>query len=361
MPLGQDTLLGHLQKSFAAVTRNPPIVLTTFAPSPAYEAAIRRACPTVEAVLPAAELQRPAGWLSTLRLAPHHRLETPSRRRRSTSRGLVTNLDSASRWVRHLVTLEATARRHPGVRPVRRDGPGLAHPALLRGRHLALRLGSHLLAGAGRLHPPRRQPALPLAPRSPHEPGEPGVAEPRLPRSPAATFDLSVEQAFLGLVRALRARPSPAALRPRPRAAPPSAQVASHRPPPRPGDHPGRMPSSKRAPRWPGPRSWAGALGSAERPRRPVRHRARHDRQGRRQPSATASWPKVELGGLDLSAAPAAQDSFAPSLGGPVAHPRSARRPPVLRSTRGSRPGSSRSSGSRCSCSCSPRCCSSWP
>jgi len=107
MPLGHDTLLGYLQTSFSAVTRIPPMVLTTFAPTPAYEAAIRRACPNVEAVLPAAELSsrlggyQPSDWLliTDSQQLPVDGLDL---------RGLVTNLDSASRWVRHLVTLEAT-------------------------------------------------------------------------------------------------------------------------------------------------------------------------------------------------------------------------------------------------------------
>jgi lipopolysaccharide/colanic/teichoic acid biosynthesis glycosyltransferase len=107
MPLGQGTLLDYLHASFATVTRNPPIVLTTFVPSPAYEAAIRRACPMVEAVLPAADLggtlgaYQPSDWLliTDSRQLPIEGLDL---------QGLVTNLDSASRWVRHLVTLEAT-------------------------------------------------------------------------------------------------------------------------------------------------------------------------------------------------------------------------------------------------------------
>ena len=81
MPLGQGTLLGYLRTSFSAVTKNPPVVLTTFAPSAAYEAAIRKACPSVEAILPAAEPRRPARRLPAFRLAAHHRLPAASRRR----------------------------------------------------------------------------------------------------------------------------------------------------------------------------------------------------------------------------------------------------------------------------------------
>jgi lipopolysaccharide/colanic/teichoic acid biosynthesis glycosyltransferase len=107
MPLGQGTLLDYLQTSFSVVTRNPPIVLTTFAQTAAYEAAIRRVCPTVEAILPGADLSgrlgvyQPSDWLLIMdsRQLPVEGLDF---------RGLVTNLDGASRWVRHLVTLEAT-------------------------------------------------------------------------------------------------------------------------------------------------------------------------------------------------------------------------------------------------------------
>jgi len=107
MPLGHGTLLDYLRTSFSAVTRNPPIVLANFLPSSEYLAAIRKACPTVEAVLPAADLGRrlggyqPSDWLliTDSRQLPVEGLDL---------QGLVTNLDSASRWVRHLVTLEAT-------------------------------------------------------------------------------------------------------------------------------------------------------------------------------------------------------------------------------------------------------------
>jgi len=107
MPLGQGTLLDYLRTSFSAVTRNPPLVLTTFVPSAAYQAAIRKACPTVEAILPAADLggrlgaYQPSDWLliTDSRQLPVEGLDLT---------GLVTNLDEASRWVRHLVTLEAT-------------------------------------------------------------------------------------------------------------------------------------------------------------------------------------------------------------------------------------------------------------
>jgi hypothetical protein len=107
LPLGQATFLEYLQASFSEVTGNPPIVMTTFAPSAAYEAAIRRACPTVEAILPVADLggrldgYQPSDWLliTDSRQLPINGLDL---------KGLVTNLDSASRWVRHLVTLEAT-------------------------------------------------------------------------------------------------------------------------------------------------------------------------------------------------------------------------------------------------------------
>jgi lipopolysaccharide/colanic/teichoic acid biosynthesis glycosyltransferase/carbonic anhydrase/acetyltransferase-like protein (isoleucine patch superfamily) len=107
MPLGQGNLLDYLQTSFSEVTKIPPIVLTTFVQTPAYEAAIRKACPRVEAILPAAELgsrlgaYQPSDWLliTDSRQLPVEGLDF---------RGLVTNLDRASRWVRHLVTLEAT-------------------------------------------------------------------------------------------------------------------------------------------------------------------------------------------------------------------------------------------------------------
>jgi lipopolysaccharide/colanic/teichoic acid biosynthesis glycosyltransferase len=107
MPLGHGTVLDYFRTSFAAVTQNPLIVLTTFTPSPEYEAAIRKACPVVEAVLPAMDLgarlggYQPSDWLliTDSRQLPVEGLDL---------RGLVTNLDGASRWARHLVTLEAT-------------------------------------------------------------------------------------------------------------------------------------------------------------------------------------------------------------------------------------------------------------
>jgi lipopolysaccharide/colanic/teichoic acid biosynthesis glycosyltransferase len=107
MPLGQGTLLDYLNTSFLAVTKNPPIVLTTFVPTAEYEAAVKMACPSVEAILPAAELTprlgiyQPSDWLliTDSRQLPVEGLDL---------QGLVTNLDGASRWVRHLVTLEAT-------------------------------------------------------------------------------------------------------------------------------------------------------------------------------------------------------------------------------------------------------------
>jgi lipopolysaccharide/colanic/teichoic acid biosynthesis glycosyltransferase len=107
MPLGQGTLLDYLHDRFTAVTRNPPLVLTTFEPSPAYAAAVRRVCPSVEAILSAGELAarlgvyQPSDWLliTDSRQLPVEGLDL---------QGLVTNLDSASRWARHLVTLEAT-------------------------------------------------------------------------------------------------------------------------------------------------------------------------------------------------------------------------------------------------------------
>jgi lipopolysaccharide/colanic/teichoic acid biosynthesis glycosyltransferase len=107
MPLGQGTVLDYYRTSFTAVTQNPPIILTTFTPSAAYEAAIRKACPSVEAILPATELgarlgsYQPSDWLliTDCRQLPVEGLDL---------RGLVTNLDGASRWARHLVTLEAT-------------------------------------------------------------------------------------------------------------------------------------------------------------------------------------------------------------------------------------------------------------
>jgi lipopolysaccharide/colanic/teichoic acid biosynthesis glycosyltransferase len=107
MPLGQGTVLDYFRTSFTAVTQNPPIVLTTFTPSAAYEAAIRQACPVVEAILPAMDLgarlggYQPSDWLliTDSRQLPVEGLDL---------RGLVTNLDGASRWARHLVTLEAT-------------------------------------------------------------------------------------------------------------------------------------------------------------------------------------------------------------------------------------------------------------
>ncbi len=111
-------MLDYYRTSFTAVTQNPPVVLTTFMPSAAYEAAIRKACPTVEAVLPATELgarlggYQPSDWLliTDSRQLPVEGLDL---------RNLVTNLDGASRWVSSPRHPRIHRGRYPGVRAVR--------------------------------------------------------------------------------------------------------------------------------------------------------------------------------------------------------------------------------------------------
>ena len=62
MPLGRSTLLDHINTELRDARREKLTVVPAFEPTPAYEQAVREACPSVQAVVYAAEL---AGHLST--------------------------------------------------------------------------------------------------------------------------------------------------------------------------------------------------------------------------------------------------------------------------------------------------------
>ena len=101
-PLGTSTLIDYISAQFSAAGRGPT-VLSTFEVSAGYEEAIREACPTVEAVLPAKEFgarlatYEPSDCLVIIdpRLLPE----------RLGPEALLRRAIHDHRWVRHLVPL----------------------------------------------------------------------------------------------------------------------------------------------------------------------------------------------------------------------------------------------------------------
>lgn len=108
VPLGTGTLGGHLRSRLAAVTNLRPLVLADFDPDPEYEAAIGRACPSVEAVMGWPDFTarlanfEPSDWLlvSDPRYFPADGFQPESLLRYSAA---------DPRWVRHLVALETSS------------------------------------------------------------------------------------------------------------------------------------------------------------------------------------------------------------------------------------------------------------
>jgi lipopolysaccharide/colanic/teichoic acid biosynthesis glycosyltransferase/carbonic anhydrase/acetyltransferase-like protein (isoleucine patch superfamily) len=107
MPLGTDTLLGHLRERFHALNRNEPTVLPTFPPDAGYEAAVRTSCPSVEGIIPSGEFGNrvgtlePSDWLLFVdpRWFPAGGYELGR---------LVEDLGDGPQWARHELALERT-------------------------------------------------------------------------------------------------------------------------------------------------------------------------------------------------------------------------------------------------------------
>lgn len=107
MPLGDGTLLSHMHERLAALNRNEPVVMPTFPCDPAYEAGIRAACPTVEAIVHTGDLGNrltmlePSDWLLIVdpRWFPAGGLDVST---------LLDDLDDGPHWARHQIALEST-------------------------------------------------------------------------------------------------------------------------------------------------------------------------------------------------------------------------------------------------------------
>jgi lipopolysaccharide/colanic/teichoic acid biosynthesis glycosyltransferase len=119
-PLGTSTVIDFMSSQFVSAGRGPT-VLTTFDPTDAYDEAVREACPSVEAVLPAREFTRrlaayePSDCLLVVdpRLFPEDGMAPEMLLRRPVY---------DHRWVRHLVPL---ATSDGGTREcVELDGAG---------------------------------------------------------------------------------------------------------------------------------------------------------------------------------------------------------------------------------------------
>jgi lipopolysaccharide/colanic/teichoic acid biosynthesis glycosyltransferase len=105
-PLGAGSILGYLDSCVATVSHSAPIVLSAFETDPAYEKAVRRACPRVGGVIPAASFGQhlasyePSDWLliADPRCFPAAGFDP---------KGLLDDTEHDPRWARHLVALEA--------------------------------------------------------------------------------------------------------------------------------------------------------------------------------------------------------------------------------------------------------------
>jgi lipopolysaccharide/colanic/teichoic acid biosynthesis glycosyltransferase len=108
MPLGRTTLLDHIHTELQEARREKLTVVPAFEPTPAYEKAVRDACPGVRAIVYAAEL---AGHLSTYEPSDWLLMVDP-RCFPAAGLGLEPLLDGLTvspRWVRHLLALESNA------------------------------------------------------------------------------------------------------------------------------------------------------------------------------------------------------------------------------------------------------------
>jgi lipopolysaccharide/colanic/teichoic acid biosynthesis glycosyltransferase len=107
MPLGAGTLLSHLHERLSSLNRNEPVVMPTFPPDPAYDAGIRAACPTIEAIVHTGELGNrltmlePSDWLLIIdpRWFPAGGLDVGA---------LLDDLEDGPHWARHQIALEST-------------------------------------------------------------------------------------------------------------------------------------------------------------------------------------------------------------------------------------------------------------
>src|SRR5262245_401908 len=108
MPLGAETLIGHLREQFQTLNRNEPTVLPTFPVDAAYVAAIRTACPSVEGIIPSSEFGNrlaslePSDWLLFVdpRWFPAGGYQLAR---------LLEDLGDGPQWARHQLALERTA------------------------------------------------------------------------------------------------------------------------------------------------------------------------------------------------------------------------------------------------------------
>src|SRR5262245_32001847 len=104
-PLGSSNLLGYFEEALQEVSHNPFTILTSFEPSRAYEAGLRRTTDRIENVMPAAAFRarlatfEPSDWLliADARRMPAKGLDFAS---------LLRGLDQDARRVRHQVALE---------------------------------------------------------------------------------------------------------------------------------------------------------------------------------------------------------------------------------------------------------------
>ena len=179
LPIGADSLVGHLSSRLARVSPHRPIVLPPPDAAPGFAEEVDRGGTRGARRLRPVRRGRAHRDLRALRHAPHRRpAQLPCRRVRP---GDVPRCRSAGPAVgRSFRHAGRRHRGHPRVRRHRRRGQRPEGPPVLRERHVALHHRRHRVAPAG-LRAHRREARRPLARRPARAALRARRAEPRRP------------------------------------------------------------------------------------------------------------------------------------------------------------------------------------